>query len=176
MSFRSVSQGQESHRTGAILNSQGARDAPFQIDELHWLGQVVAGACGNAGDDVIRFAQCAEEDDRRSQALPAADVSNHRDAVQARHRDIRDDQVRLVLGRQFDAFDTVVGNNYVIQSAEEVSQDVTTIWLVFDDQDSLPARRSYMDMHSEVYATTVPLPQNASQSSLNSSARLKQRL
>ena len=67
---------------------------------LERLGQIVVGARVQTLDDISRIGFCGDKDDRdRSQRNVLLEYAHHTDAIELRHHDIEQDQVRPKLAR-----------------------------------------------------------------------------
>ena len=73
----------------------------------------------------------------------------HRDAIEARHVDVEEDEVRLLRRDRVERFDTVFGLAHVVTQVRETAlQELAIRLFVVDDEDPRPARREEVLCHS----------------------------
>ncbi len=104
-----------------------------QLVHAERLGHVVVGAGIQSGHFLGLFGTGGQHDDRDGR--PAAQPTNHVDAVDVRQTEVDDNQIRLPLGGEVQAGTTILGDLNVVAARLEVHpQRAAELGLVVDHQ------------------------------------------
>ena len=120
----------------AFENGLHAAYEQFHLDRF---GEVVVGSDAEAGELLLLFAQCREEDDHRvAQPGVAADGAAGLHAVHHGHHHIQQNQVRTAGGGPLQRFGAVLGRIDLVPFADEVVTDeFEDVHLVVHQQDAM---------------------------------------
>ena len=117
-----------------------ARVAPLPEDARRGrLREVGARTGGQAREDAGRQRLAREEDDRDgAQGEVRANALDHREAVQVRHRDVRDDEIgrRLVVG-PLAPVEAVDGKPHRVGRGKDEIDGLAHVAVIIDDEDAL---------------------------------------
>src|SRR5581483_4068826 len=119
------------------LSGQKNFHAPSHFFDIEWLSNVIVGAGGKAFHGVRKIGLSSQHKDRKIMgggvgSQPLADFV----AVETRHVDIQDDDVRRIRFRQLETLDSVLGGKDGVFSLREyLVEQLADVIFVVDDED-----------------------------------------